>query len=147
MHRPRVYLSASVVRIGLLSLLDCPLGQLVRSQSALANERSSWLVVHTCQRRYLADQLLENSRSDRRLRQADRWSDRQNDRLICQLRNRRSCLAHLGSCRVGREETPVNVRPITDIGTITVFCRCLQDSLNNRLRLVWLLQKQLDDSR
>jgi hypothetical protein len=84
MHRPRVYLSASVVRIELLSLLDCPLGQLVRSQSALANERSCWLVVHACQRRYLADQLLENSRSDRRLRQADGWSNRQDNRLICQ---------------------------------------------------------------
>ena len=59
-------------------------------------------------------------------------------------RGTRSHLCHL---RIAGQQSPVHVSSISNV-RIVVPCRCrLQDSLHERLRLIRLLQEELDDRR
>ena len=54
---------------------------------------------------------------------------------------------YLGDIKITRQQTPVNVRPVSDVRVVVLSGRCLQYFLHKPLGVVRLLQEQLDDCR
>jgi hypothetical protein len=125
-------LACLIAVCALCERLRSPL-QVVDSHPALADKGLCRPMVDGSQGRDLAEELIENRLGDRRLWERYRRPIGQDDGL--------------GRARVGREQAPVHVSAIADVGRVAVLRRRLENLLDNLLALVGLLEEQLDDGR
>jgi hypothetical protein len=56
-------------------------------------------------------------------------------------------VVYLGSTWIRRQQSPINVRPISHIRRIAIFCCSIQYTLYQTLRRVWFSQKQFYNCR